>query len=179
MKSGTYQELHNDIKGIYTIRQNASKKGRIEKNASCKNNNCLAKAKIVLYGGSLEQCDFLINQHNHLPACNTLKDPFSEQSLFFLCALDLKPTFNKKATTQIIDNIENRRRISNIKYALKSKERLLDPICDINDLKLWLEERCIKKFNLSDIKSIDWNLPIVTDFLIEGDSFIFLSRRKI
>ena len=153
--------LHAELKDIFTLRQKNFSEGNIEKIGFCKNKDCLYQCKITLYGGSEESCEIFYNQYSHLAQCNLTTDTFKSLDLIELCKTNEKPSGiiksfndkNKENGKKIIDNEENRKRISKIK-CLEKKKTEETKVCDLRSLEEWFNEICASNFNNEQIQSL-------------------------
>ena len=183
----TFKAIHSEISSIYTLKQNNYSKGNLEKVGFCKNEACLSRCKIILYGSSEENCELFYNQHPHLLTCNTKHDPFKNADLIELCKTRLKPTeiiesFNEKykdSNIHLDDIEETRKKISRIKHANKKQDEDTK-ICNIKELEQWFDKKCVSNLSYEDLQSLNWDDAIVADYEIRGNQFAaFITSKNL
>ena len=182
-KTGSYEMIHQEIKSVYTITSNYTKKGDKVKIAICKTKNCPSQCKIVLIGGIDSFCEFYMNQYDHSTECQPKKDLLKCPELINLCHPRLTPNeiiveFNKKSDDIKIPNTDEfRRKISQLKYKIKSSIDI-SSIHNMSDLKNWLDRICIARLTEEEFKALPWDQSVVADYEILGNKFIALVSTK-
>ena len=156
---------------------------KIERLLKDKTKSCKVKAKIIQYGRSEENCEFLKNQKIHELNCEELKNPIDTIKFNTLLSLKIKPShlikeYNKTAILKIQDNEVNRRKITQKRYTENQKSKPTNEIVTMSNFKEWIHLHDQSFLNNENFNIIDWNLPFVTGYSFERDNFITFCTTK-
>lgn len=191
--TGTLIQIKDETKAQYTITQTVkvNKQQNIKRKLICKTNGCKFGGEILCYGKSDEFCELKLNLYDHLPTCKDLVNPFNSKEMRVLTRVKLKPSeiiseFNKTQDNEamkLVDNEENRRKISQLKYVekVKDQEDKLPKIASIRDLKLWMEGKYISNLTDEAFTNLGWDLPFVANYRIDAaksDFFAFVTTKN-
>jgi len=183
IKSGSFKDLRKETSLIFTIKQTQTSQKNIVRKLICKNEECKVKAKIIQIGSSDLEAELHINRYTHLNSCCKSENVFASPEFMLLLKGKLKPSeiiieFNKISDKKITNSLENRRKISQLKYSSHNKDPINSNICNAKELQEWLESH--HQLNIVDesFNSLNWNEPFISSYEIYEDNFYSFATTK-